>query len=59
MRLERGSLDGDADGETLGEGHPLFKAYLLRLVEEGDHAIERSDFVVANTREELRRILRG
>jgi hypothetical protein len=32
-------------------------AYLLWLVEEGDRATERGDFMVARTCEELRRIL--
>ncbi|MBL6080818.1 hypothetical protein JMJ56_22645 [Belnapia sp. T18] len=48
----------DADGEMLGVGHSLSEAYLRRLVEDGDRTIERSDFVVASTREEMRRILR-
>lgn len=51
--------DEDADGEMLDEGDPLYDAYLLRIAEEGLRAIERGDFVVANTREELHRILRG
>ena len=54
-----GSLYTGTDGEMLGERHPLYEAYLRRLIEEGDRAIERGDFVVAETREELRRLIRG
>jgi hypothetical protein len=51
-------LTGDADEEMHVEGHPLYEAYIRMLAEEGKRAIKRGDFVVAETREELRRILR-
>lgn len=50
--------DEDPEAEMLGEGHSLHNAYLLRLAKEGFGVIKRGDFVVAHTREDLRRILR-
>jgi hypothetical protein len=49
--------DEDAEGEMSADERACLDAYLLRLAEEGARDSERGDFVVARTREELRRIL--
>ncbi|WP_149536745.1 hypothetical protein [Siccirubricoccus phaeus] len=49
--------DENAEDEMSADGRALLDAYLLRLAEEGARDIERGDFVVARTPEELRRIL--